>query len=76
MFGGGLCSATEARRTATITETAAAELGQDALHVLVASPQDCVTAGRSTSSDPLADASRCGGRHGLAHQRVVSPQFP
>lgn len=76
MFG-GLRNAATAVEDAAITETDAAELGQDALGVFVADLQECVAAGRSASTDPLADAVALWvGLHGLAHQRAVAPSFP
>lgn len=54
-----------------------ASLGADALRVLSGALADCVTAGRSTSTDPCADAVALWiGLHGLAHQRTVSHAFP
>ncbi|MEU0955893.1 TetR/AcrR family transcriptional regulator [Streptomyces niveus] len=54
-----------------------AALGAEALRVLSGTLADCVTAGRSTSTDPCADAVALWlGLHGLAHQRTVSHAFP
>ncbi|WP_203836092.1 TetR/AcrR family transcriptional regulator [Winogradskya humida] len=76
MFG-GLWSAPDAVAAEAMTPDAAAELGQGALRVIAGTLQDCVTAGRSTSDDPLADAVALWlGLHGLAHQRAVSHAFP
>lgn len=69
-----------AKPVATSGGTAApglASLGAQALRVLSDALADCVTAGRSTSSDPCADAVALWvGLHGLAHQRTVSHVFP
>jgi AcrR family transcriptional regulator len=76
MFG-GLWSAADAVRDATLTPAGAAELGQDALRVLVGSVAACVEASRSTSTDPFADAVALWlGLHGLAHQRALATAFP
>jgi AcrR family transcriptional regulator len=76
MFG-GLWNAARALDSPAITESEVAALGQDALGVLVAGVQACVDAGRSTSSDPGADAVALWlGLHGLAHQRAVASAFP
>ncbi|MFD6987751.1 TetR/AcrR family transcriptional regulator [Streptomyces sp. NPDC059943] len=54
-----------------------ASLGAEALRVLSGALADCVTAGRSASTDPCADAVALWiGLHGLAHQRTVSHAFP
>ncbi|WP_329033989.1 TetR/AcrR family transcriptional regulator [Streptomyces sp. NBC_01725] len=54
-----------------------ASLGAQALRVLTGVLGDCATAGRSTSTDPCADAVALWlGLHGLAHQRTVSHAFP
>ena len=45
--------------------------------MLITSMEACVAAGRSTSTDPHADAIALWlGLHGLAHQRAVTAAFP
>lgn len=52
-------------------------LGAEALRILTAALVDCVAAGRSTSTDPRADAlSLWLGLHGLAHQHAVATSYP
>jgi AcrR family transcriptional regulator len=76
MFG-GLWNSAEALQAAAITDAEAAELGQDAMEVLVVTLAACATAGRSTSTDPAQDAVALWvALHGLAHQRAVAPLFP
>ncbi len=76
MFG-GLWNAATAVRRADVTEAEAAALGQEALRVLVAKLEACVAAGRSASTDPVADTTALWlALHGLAHQRAVAPLFP
>lgn len=76
MFG-GVWNAAEALDDGAITEAEGTDLGQGALEVFVGALQDCVAAGRSGSTDPLADAIAVWvALHGLAHQRAVSPLFP
>ncbi len=76
MFG-GLWTATEAIDTATVSRDQVAALGQNALAVFTTSLQACVTADRSTSTNPHADAVALWlGLHGLAHQRAVTAAFP
>lgn len=54
-----------------------AALGAEALRILTAALVDCVAAGRSTSTDPRADAlSLWLGLHGLAHQHAVAASYP
>jgi AcrR family transcriptional regulator len=51
--------------------------GAEAVRILTAALTDCVTDGRSTSTDPSADASVLWvGLHGLAHQRAVATSYP
>ena len=76
MFG-GLWTAAEAIGTSAVSRDQVAALGQGTLAVLITSMQACVTAGRSTSNDPHADAIALWlGLHGLAHQRAVTAAFP
>jgi AcrR family transcriptional regulator len=52
-------------------------LEADAMHVLSDTLTDCVAAGRSTSTDPDADANALWmGLHGLAHQHAVTTAYP
>lgn len=49
----------------------------EALQILTDTLTDCVTAGRSTSADPDADANALWlGLHGLAHQHAVAAAYP
>jgi AcrR family transcriptional regulator len=76
MFG-GLWNAAGAVAEAAITAEEATTLGRPALLVLTDALAGCVAAGRSTSTDPGADAVALWlGLHGLAHQRAVAPAFP
>jgi len=76
MFG-GLWNAAEAVEQAAVTRAEVAELGREALQILTDTLAACVTAGASGSTDPGADAVALWlGLHGLAHQRVVSREFP
>lgn len=76
MFG-GLWIAAEAIDTSAVSRDQVAALGQDALAVLMTIMEACVAAGRSTSTDPHADAIALWlGLHGLAHQRAVTAAFP
>lgn len=76
MFG-GLWNAGEALDHASVTPAQVTDLGRDALTVLASGLEDCVTAGRSTSTDVSADAIALWlGLHGLAHQRAVIAAFP
>lgn len=73
---GGLWNAAGAVREGTLTETDAHELGHEVLAVLMGALNDCVAAGRSTSSDPRADAVAVWlALHGLAHQRALATAF-
>ncbi|MFI6084950.1 TetR/AcrR family transcriptional regulator [Streptomyces sp. NPDC051217] len=55
----------------------AASLGAGTLRILADTLAECVTAGRSTSTDPHADALALWlGLHGLAHQRAIAHAFP
>jgi AcrR family transcriptional regulator len=54
-----------------------AALGAEAMQLLTDAVTDCVAAGRSTSTNPGADASALWvGLHGLAHQRAVVASYP
>ncbi|WBQ04513.1 TetR/AcrR family transcriptional regulator [Kribbella sp. CA-293567] len=54
-----------------------AVLGMDAFGILQQSVADCVAAGRSASTDPMADATALWvGLHGLAQLRVAASLFP
>lgn len=75
MFGGGR-SVAAALEQAAITEADAAALGRNALVVFIDGLQACADAGRSTSTDPHADAIALWlGLHGLADQRVALTAF-
>jgi len=76
MFG-GLWNAGEALESAAVSAAEVTELGQDALGVFITELDACVAAGRSTSTDTVADAIALWlGLHGLAHQRAVTAAFP
>jgi AcrR family transcriptional regulator len=54
-----------------------AALGAEAMRILTDTLTDCVAAGRSTSTNPGADASALWvGLHGLAHQHAVTTSYP
>jgi hypothetical protein len=54
-----------------------AALGMNAFAVVEQALADCVAAGRSSSSDPFADAAALWvGLHGLAQLRVAASLFP
>lgn len=73
---GGLWSAAGAVQAGTMSEADVGELGQEVLAVLAGALTDCVAAGRSTSTDPAADAIALWlALHGLAHQRAVVHAF-
>ncbi|MFE4642986.1 TetR/AcrR family transcriptional regulator [Streptomyces sp. NPDC056730] len=62
--------------SSSLTKEDLATLGDETMRILVGALGDCVTAGRSTSTDPSSDAVALWlGLHGLAHQRAVSPSF-
>lgn len=74
---GGVWNAGAAVQAGTMSVADVHELGHEVLELLVATLTDCVTAGRSTSTDPSADATALWlGLHGLAHQRAVVHSFP
>ena len=76
MFG-GLWSGEQAVAGGDVTAEQVADLGREALGVLMSALQGCVDAGSSSSTDVGADAVALWlGLHGLAHQRAVSPGFP
>lgn len=76
MFG-GLWNVAHAVEASAMTGAEAVAMGQDALAVLAGCVQGCADAGRSTSTDPGADAVALWlGLHGLAHQRAVARAFP
>lgn len=76
MFG-GVWDVTDAVHAAAVEQDEAAALGQNALAVFVDAFVACVQDGRSTSTDPPADAVALWvALHGLAHQRAVIPHFP
>jgi AcrR family transcriptional regulator len=76
MFG-GLWNAGEALNSGAVSAEEVTALGREALAVLVAALDACVTAGVSSSTDTDADAIALWlGLHGLAHQRAVSAAFP
>ncbi|WP_437739851.1 TetR-like C-terminal domain-containing protein [Sorangium sp. So ce1504] len=61
----------------SVTERDLTTLGREALQILIDALGGCVTAGHSTSADPVADAIALWfGLHGFAHQRAVSRVFP
>jgi hypothetical protein len=75
MFG-GLWNAAAALDSGAITEAEATAVGQDVLAVFVTLLQACVTAGKSTSNDPPADAVALWlGLHGISHQRAALDAF-
>lgn len=75
MFG-GTWVATQAIEDGLVERAEILGLGQDTLADLTALLADCVAAGRSTSTDPAADATVLWvALHGLAHQRIVSAVF-
>ncbi|WP_375423460.1 TetR/AcrR family transcriptional regulator [uncultured Friedmanniella sp.] len=77
MLFGGLWNAGDAVHEGAITVSDASQLGHEVLAVLVGALTDCVAAGRSTSSDPAADAVAIWlALHGLAHQRALATAFP
>jgi len=74
---GGIWNAQRAMADEVIARDDVAALGQAALADLVGRLQACVTAGRSSSTDPMADAMVLWvALHGLAHQRIVSTALP
>jgi len=76
MFG-GLWNAAEALESAAVSAAEVTELGQEALGVFITELDACVAAGRSASTDTVADAIALWlGLHGLAHQRAVTAAFP
>lgn len=76
MFG-GVWNAARAVDESAVTGAEAAAFGQDALAVIAGCLRACADAGRSTSTDPGADAVALWlGLHGLAHQRAVARAFP
>lgn len=61
----------------SVTETDVSTLGDGCTRLLTETVEDCITSGRSTSTDPHADAVALWlGLHGLAHQRAVTVAFP
>ncbi|XXU51643.1 TetR-like C-terminal domain-containing protein [Sorangium sp. So ce1078] len=61
----------------SLTEQDLTTLGRGALQILTDAVGGCVTAGYSTSTDPVGDAIALWlGLHGFAHQRAVSRVFP
>lgn len=73
---GGAWNAAAALEDAALTPAEAADLGRDVLAVFTGALRGCVAAGRSSSTDPHADAVAVWvALHGLAHQRVVAPLF-
>ncbi|MFC6089676.1 TetR/AcrR family transcriptional regulator [Saccharothrix lopnurensis] len=73
---GGAWSAARAQETPTVAADAAT-VGFDVFDVLVRAVRDCADAGRSTGTDPFADATALwAGLHGLAALRPVTPMFP
>jgi len=76
MFG-GVWNTEQALAEEAVAATDLTDLGRDTLGLLTTCLQDCVDVGRSTSSDPGADAVALWlGLHGLAHQRAVTAAFP
>ncbi|MBU2670233.1 TetR/AcrR family transcriptional regulator [Actinoplanes bogorensis] len=76
MFG-GVYDAAPAVHAGSLPAEEATALGRDALTVFVEAIDACVRSGRSTSTDPYADAIALWlGLHGLAHQRSVLSEFP
>ncbi|MEU9888297.1 TetR/AcrR family transcriptional regulator [Sphaerisporangium sp. NPDC051011] len=61
----------------SVTEDDMTGLGTEALQVIIDALDDCVTAGKATSTDLFSDAVALWlGLHGLAHQRAVMRAFP
>lgn len=76
MFG-GVWDVARALDDAAITEADASVLGRNVLAVIIEALQACADAGRSSSTDPYADAVALWlGLHGLADQRVAATAFP
>jgi hypothetical protein len=77
MMFGGLWRADVAVAEGAIAFSDVAELGQQALGILVQGLAKCAAAQRSTTTDPYADAIALWlGLHGLADQRAVSTACP
>ncbi|MCS7475538.1 TetR/AcrR family transcriptional regulator [Umezawaea endophytica] len=73
MFGGIWTSAADSGTTPDVL----ADLGAEAVDLVVDCLTACVAAGCCTSEDPEADAVALWvGLHGLAHQRAASSAFP
>ncbi|MGY0070318.1 TetR-like C-terminal domain-containing protein [Streptomyces sp. QTS137] len=61
----------------SVTEEDMVGPGRASLRRFAEALEDCVAAGRATSTDVFADAVALWlGLHGLAHQRAVAPSFP
>ena len=76
MFG-GVWNAEQAVLAGSVSADDVSSLGSEALRLLHTCLDDCVAAGRSTSTDPTSDAVALWlGLHGLASQRAASPGFP
>lgn len=72
MFG-GVWNAAAAVAEEIVDLADVTALGRASLDDFAACLRDCVSAGRSTSTDPAADATLLwAALHGLAHQRVVT----
>jgi len=71
---GGVWNAAEAQKSSS---TGAVVVGDEVFALMVQAIKECVTAGRSSSTDPFADASALWvALHGLADLRVTAPLFP
>lgn len=76
MFGGIHRPVSDGAGTAGDPAALAAE-AMRIWRILTAALTDCVTSGRSTSTNPAADASALWvGLHGLAHQRAATTSYP
>jgi len=71
---GGVWNAAEAQKASL---TGAVVVGDEVFALMVQAIEQCVVAGRSSSTDPFADASALWvALHGLADLRVTAPLFP
>ena len=71
---GGVWNAAEAQQAIGDEATG---MGQDVLELVVQAIRRCVTAGQSSSTDPIADDSALWvALHGLAQLRTAAPLFP
>ncbi|MCZ9351504.1 TetR/AcrR family transcriptional regulator [Streptomyces mutabilis] len=76
MFGGVWDASKSLQRTPSMAADLA-ELGLGAFRIISRAMADCIEAGRSTGTDPHADATALwAGLHGLAQLQVATPLFP